>query len=55
MLESRAVSQFPLNDQEILLRHLHKTAREHVAEYQQSYGDTGPDLGRVLSQETNPT
>ncbi|MGA3146821.1 MAG: aromatic ring-hydroxylating dioxygenase subunit alpha [Acidimicrobiales bacterium] len=35
MLESRAVSSFPLNDQEILLRHLHKTARDHVAEYQQ--------------------
>ena len=31
MLESRAVTTFPLNDQEILLRHLHKTAREHVA------------------------
>ena len=28
MLESRAVTEFPLNDQEILLRHLHKTARE---------------------------
>ncbi len=36
MLESRAVSQFPLNDQEILLRQLHKNAREHVAEYQQA-------------------
>ena len=31
MLESRAVQQFPLNDQEILLRHLHKTARDYVA------------------------
>ena len=35
MLESRAVDQFPLNDQEILLRHLHRTAREYVADYQQ--------------------
>ena len=35
MLESRAVSEFPLNDQEILLRHLHKTARGYVADYQQ--------------------
>ena len=26
MLESRAVTEFPLNDQEILLRHLHTTA-----------------------------
>ena len=50
MLESRAVPQFPLNDQEILLRHLHKTARDYVADYQQSHGDAGPDLGRVLSR-----
>ena len=34
MLESRTVSTFPLNDQEILLRHLHKTARDYVAAYQ---------------------
>ena len=27
MIESRPVTEFPLNDQEILLRHLHKTAR----------------------------
>jgi hypothetical protein len=33
MLESRAVSEFPLNDQEILLRHLHQTARSYCAEY----------------------
>jgi hypothetical protein len=30
MLESRAVRQFPLNDQEILLRHLHRTAHAYV-------------------------
>jgi len=35
MLESRAVTEFPLNDQEILLRHLHKTARDCVEEYEQ--------------------
>jgi hypothetical protein len=35
MLESRVVPQFPLNDQEIALRHLHKTAREYVADHQQ--------------------
>ena len=34
MLESRAVTEFPLNDQEILLRHLHKTARDYVAAHQ---------------------
>ncbi len=33
MIESRAVTSFPLNDQEILLRQLHKTARDHVAAY----------------------
>ncbi len=33
MLESRAVTDFPLNDQEILLRHLHKTARDKVADH----------------------
>ena len=34
MIESRAVTSFPLNDQEILLRQLHKTARDHVAAYE---------------------
>jgi phenylpropionate dioxygenase-like ring-hydroxylating dioxygenase large terminal subunit len=34
MLESRAVTAFPLNDQEILLRHLHTTARGYVDEHQ---------------------
>jgi phenylpropionate dioxygenase-like ring-hydroxylating dioxygenase large terminal subunit len=36
MIESRAVGEFPLNDQEVLLRHLHTTARGYVADYQQS-------------------
>jgi hypothetical protein len=36
MLESRAVSQFPLGDQEILLRHLHKSATEYVADFHES-------------------
>jgi phenylpropionate dioxygenase-like ring-hydroxylating dioxygenase large terminal subunit len=31
MMESRAVTEFPLGDQEVLLRHLHKTARQYVA------------------------
>ena len=34
MLESRAVTEFPLNDQEVLLRHLHNTAREYVNDHQ---------------------
>jgi phenylpropionate dioxygenase-like ring-hydroxylating dioxygenase large terminal subunit len=33
MIESGAVTEFPLNDQEIALRHLHKTCREYVADY----------------------
>jgi hypothetical protein len=33
-IESRAVTTFPLNDQEILLRHLHKTARDKVEAFQ---------------------
>ncbi len=36
MLESRAVTEFPLNDQEIALRHLHSTARRYVSEYVES-------------------
>jgi phenylpropionate dioxygenase-like ring-hydroxylating dioxygenase large terminal subunit len=35
MLESRAVAEFPLNDQEVLLRHLHRTARKYVDDYDQ--------------------
>jgi phenylpropionate dioxygenase-like ring-hydroxylating dioxygenase large terminal subunit len=40
MLESRAVTEFPLNDQEILLRLLHTVARDHVTRYQQQQGET---------------
>jgi len=36
MIETRVVERFPLNDQEIALRHLHQTGRRYVAEYQQS-------------------
>jgi phenylpropionate dioxygenase-like ring-hydroxylating dioxygenase large terminal subunit len=42
MLESRAVTEFPLNDQEVLLRHLHVTARRYVSEYQQSRQSATP-------------
>jgi hypothetical protein len=34
MLESRVVDRFPLNDQEILCRHLHQVAAEWVEDYQ---------------------
>ncbi len=33
MLESRVVTAFPLNDQEILCRHLHKVAADWVGDY----------------------
>ncbi|WP_406482954.1 aromatic ring-hydroxylating dioxygenase subunit alpha [Streptomyces sp. NBC_01615] len=33
MLQSRAVMDFPLNDQEILLRHLHKVVGDYVKEH----------------------
>lgn len=33
MIATREVTDFPLNDQEILLRHLHKTAQKIVKEY----------------------
>jgi len=33
MIERRVVREFPLNDQEIALRHLHQTARQYVADY----------------------
>lgn len=34
MVESRAVERFPLNDQEVLCRHLHKEVAEWVSDYQ---------------------
>jgi phenylpropionate dioxygenase-like ring-hydroxylating dioxygenase large terminal subunit len=39
-IESRAVAEFPLNDQEILLRHLHRTAGNYVASHKQSALET---------------
>jgi len=37
MLESRTpLTTFPLNDQEILLRHLHTTARRYRDEYKRA-------------------
>ena len=43
MLESRAIAEFPLGDQEVLLRLLHKSAREYVADYQHR-SDSAPGL-----------
>ena len=39
MLKSRAVSEFPLCDQEILLRHLHKVTADYVADYAEENRD----------------
>jgi len=40
MLESKVLTEFPLNDQEILLRHLHTTARNYVNNYEQPQSRT---------------
>jgi phenylpropionate dioxygenase-like ring-hydroxylating dioxygenase large terminal subunit len=40
MLESRTVTDFPVNDQEILLRHLHNTAGQYVRDHQQRQAGT---------------
>ena len=40
MLESRAVTQFPLGDQEILLRLLHRVSRDYVDAHQR--GEPAP-------------
>ena len=36
MLESRVVDRFPLNDQEILCRHLHKVTADWIADYERT-------------------
>jgi Rieske 2Fe-2S family protein len=38
MLEARVVERFPLNDQEVLCRHLHKEAADWVDDYKQEVG-----------------
>jgi glycine betaine catabolism A len=37
MLESRVLTQFPLNDQEVLCRHLHQVAADWVDDYKQKH------------------
>jgi phenylpropionate dioxygenase-like ring-hydroxylating dioxygenase large terminal subunit len=51
MLESRAIDEFPLNDQEILLRHLHKTARDRVAEYDLQEGKGSGRAGEMAGAQ----
>jgi hypothetical protein len=47
MIESGAVTEFPLNDQEIALRHLHKTCREYVADYTGQKATTATPISAV--------
>jgi phenylpropionate dioxygenase-like ring-hydroxylating dioxygenase large terminal subunit len=51
MLESRVVREFPLGDQEIMLRHLHYWARECVESYE---GRVVADNGREPRREPAP-
>jgi glycine betaine catabolism A len=39
MLESRVVTSFPLNDQEVLCRHLHKVAADWVDDYTREHAE----------------
>lgn len=48
MVESGVVSEFPLCDQEIALRHLHRTCRQYVAEHQ-SRQQSGAPVGAPAS------
>jgi phenylpropionate dioxygenase-like ring-hydroxylating dioxygenase large terminal subunit len=41
MLESRVVTEFPLCDQEVMLRHLHTVARRYVDDHQRGNGNKG--------------
>jgi hypothetical protein len=42
MLESRVVERFPLNDQEVLCRHLHKETARWVDDYRRNRERAGP-------------
>jgi phenylpropionate dioxygenase-like ring-hydroxylating dioxygenase large terminal subunit len=42
MIETRTVTDFPLNDQEVLLRHLHTTARQYCEDYTQRKAGATP-------------
>ena len=39
MLESRVFDRFPLNDQEVLCRHLHKVAVDWVDDYTKQHAE----------------
>src|SRR3546814_15914630 len=48
MIESRFVDTFPLNDQEVALRHLHNTAQKFVDEYEKGQAIETPDRKNVV-------
>ena len=48
MINTRVVTDFPLCDQEILLRHLHKTARDYVDEYKKGNAGDGCTSSRMM-------
>ena len=43
--ETGVVDEFPLNDQEILVRHLHKVVGDWVTDYQREQTPVGADHG----------
>ena len=51
MLESRVVDRFPLGDQEVLCRHLHKETAKWVDDYQQQRGGAVTVVTALLPQE----
>ncbi len=51
MLESRVVTAFPLNDQEILCRHLHKVAADWVDDYKREHAEVDAMSDALLPAE----
>ena len=55
MLESRVVTAFPLNDQEILCRHLHKVAADWVDDYTRERAEVAPMTRRAAARPSSPS
>ena len=53
MLESRVVTAFPLNDQEILCRHLHKVAADWVDDYTRENAGGGAMTDALLARASS--
>ena len=52
---TRAVTDFPLCDQEILLRHLHHTAHKYVDRYKASLNGNGSSADHAAAGHEAPT